>query len=82
MGAAAKRLLTEKVSSSYSPKINKTIIWNKNTVGQPLVVSKRSKLVSKTRHDAAVFGHETRQDFLDLAKQYSGIMTKGKKIKN
>jgi hypothetical protein len=43
-----------------------------------LVVSKRLKLVSKKRHDAAVFGHETRQDFLDLAKQYKDVMTKGK----
>ena len=79
IGAAAKRLLTERASSTYSPTINKTVIWNKNTVGQPLVVSKRSKLVSKKRHDAAVFGYETRQDFLDLAKQYSDIMTKGRK---
>ena len=79
IGAAVKRLLTEKVSSSYSPTINKTAIWNKNTVGQPLVVSKRSKLVSKKRHDAGVFGYETRQDFLDLAKQYKPIMTGGKK---
>ena len=79
IGAAAKSLLTEKVNSSYSPTINKTAIWNKNTVGQPLTVNKRFKLVSKKRHDAAVFGHETRQDFLHLAKEYSGIMTKGKK---
>lgn len=78
IGAAAKRLLTERATSTYSPTINKTVIWNKNTVGQPLAVSKRSKLVSKKRHNAAVFGYETRQDFLDLAKQYSGIMTKGK----
>jgi hypothetical protein len=79
IGAAAKRLLTERVTSTYSPTINKTVIWNKNTVGQPLVVSKKLKLVSKKRHDAGVFGYETRQDFLDLAKQYKPIMTGGKK---
>ncbi len=51
---------------------------NKNTAGQRLVV----KLVSKKRHDAGVFGYETRQDYLDLAQQYKPIMTKGKKKKN
>ncbi len=51
---------------------------NKPTVGQRLVVNKKLKLVSKKRHDAGVFGYETRQDFLDLAQQYKTIMTKGK----
>jgi hypothetical protein len=52
---------------------------NKPTVGQRLVVNKKLKLVSKKRHDAGVFGYETRQDFLDLAQQYKPIMTGGKK---
>ncbi len=79
IGAAAKSLLTEKVNSSYSPTINKTAIWNKNTVGQPLAVNKRFKLVSKKRHDAAVAGYENRAAYLDMAEHYKTIMTKGKK---
>ena len=47
IGAAAKRLMTERVSSYYTPKVKKTTIWNEKTVGQPLVVSKKLKLVSK-----------------------------------
>jgi hypothetical protein len=54
-------------------------ILNKFAVGQRLVVNKRKQLVSKKRHDAGVFGYETRQDYLDLAEQYKPIMTKGKK---
>jgi hypothetical protein len=81
IGAAAKRLLTEKVKASYIPKAKTTMIWNKKTVGQPLVVNKKLQLVSKKRHNAGVFGYETRQDFLDLAKQYSNVMTKGQKKK-
>jgi len=50
-------------------------------MGQPLVVNKKLKLVSKKKHDAGVFGYETRQDYLDLAEQYKDIMTKGKKKK-
>ncbi len=53
------------------------MIWNKNTVGQPLVVNKNLQLVSKKRHNAGVFGRETRQEFLDLAQQHKPIMTKG-----
>ena len=48
-------------------------------MGQPLVVSKRSKLVSKKRHDAAVAGYENRAAYLDMAEHYKTIMTKGKK---
>ncbi len=44
-----------------------------------IAIIKKIKISIQKRHDAAVFGYETRQDFLDLAKQYSGIMTKGKK---
>ena len=79
IGAVAKRLLTERVSSTYSPAVNRTAIWNKNTIGQPLVVNKRLKLVSKKKHVAAVAGYENRQVFLDLADHYKSIMTKGKK---
>jgi hypothetical protein len=79
IGAAAKRLLTEKVDPHYINKIKKTVIMNKPTAGQRLVVNKKLKLVSKKRHDAGVFGYETRQDFLDLAQQYKPIMTGGKK---
>jgi hypothetical protein len=50
-------------------------------VGQPLVVNKKLQLVSKKRHDAGVFGYETRQDYLDLAEKYKNVMTKGKKKK-
>ena len=81
IGAAAKRLLTEKVKSSYIPKAKTTMIWNKKTVGQPLVVNKKLQLVSKKRHDAGVFGYETRQDYLDLADKYKDVMTKGQKKK-
>jgi hypothetical protein len=63
IGAKAKRLLTEKVNSIYIPKIKKTAILNKFAVGQRLVVNKRKQLVSKKKHDAGVFGYETRQDF-------------------
>ena len=79
IGAKAKRLLTEKVNSIYIPKIKKTAILNKFAVGQRLVVNKRKQLVSKKRHDAGVFGYETRQDFLDLAQNYKSVMTKGQK---
>ena len=79
IGAVAKRLLTERVSSTYSPAVNRTAIWNKNTIGQPLVVNKRLKLVSKKKHVAAVAGYENRQAFLDLADHYKDIMKKGKK---
>ena len=81
IGAAAKRLLTEKVKSAYIPKAKTTMIWNKNTVGQPLVVNKKLQLVSKKRHNAGVEGYETRQVYLDLAKQYKDVMTKGQKKK-
>jgi hypothetical protein len=79
IGAVSKRLLTERVQSYYGPESKRTFITNKQTVGQPLVVSKKLKLVSQKKHDAGVLGYETRQDYLDLAKQYKGIMTKGKK---
>jgi hypothetical protein len=79
IGAAAKRLLTEKVKSFYGPMARKAYITNKKTVGQPLVVNKKLQLVSKKRHDAGVFGYETRQDYLDLADKYKDVMTKGQK---
>ena len=79
IGAVTKRLLTDKVNSIYIPKIKKTAILNKFAVGQRLVVNKRKQLVSKKRHDAGVFGYETRQDFLDLAQNYKSVMTKGQK---
>jgi hypothetical protein len=79
VGAAVKRLLTERVDPHYINQIKKTVIMNKPTVGQRLVVNKKLKLVSKKRHDAGVFGYETRQDFLDLAQTYKPIMTKGQK---
>jgi len=79
IGAVSKRLLTEKVKSFYGPETKRTYITNKNTVGQPLVVSKKLQLVSKKKHDAAVMGYEARQAYLDLADQYKGIMTKGQK---
>jgi hypothetical protein len=81
IGAATKRLLTERVDSFYGPKTGKSYIINKKTMGQPLVVNKKLKLVSKKKHDAGVFGYETRQDYLDLAEQYKDIMTKGQKKK-
>ncbi len=59
----------------------KAYITNKKTVGQPLVVNKKLQLVSKKRHDAGVFGYETRQDYLDLADKYKDVMTKGQKKK-
>ena len=81
IAATTKRLLTEKVKSAYIPKAKTTMIWNKNTVGQPLVVNKKLQLVSKKRHNAGVEGYETRQVYLDLAKQYKDVMTKGQKKK-
>jgi hypothetical protein len=81
IGAVSKRLMTERVDSTYSPTINKTAIWNKPTVGQPLVVNKQLKIVSKKKHDAAVTGYENRAAFLEMAKQYKPIMTKGQKKK-
>ena len=75
IGAATKRLLTERVDSFYGPKTKKSYIINKKTMGQPLVVNKKLKLVSKKKHDAGVFGYETRQDYLDLAEQYKDVMT-------
>jgi hypothetical protein len=50
-------------------------------MGQRLVVNKRKQLVSKTKHDAGVFGYETRQDYLNLAQNYKSVMTKGQKKK-
>ena len=47
-------------------------------MGQSLVVNKRLKLVSKKKHDAGVFGYETRQDF---QIQHKLITTKPKKSK-
>jgi hypothetical protein len=76
IGAVSKRLLTEMVDSFYVPDTKRSYITNKTTVGQPLVISKKLKLVSKKRHDAGVFGYETRQDYLDLAKKYENVMTK------
>ena len=70
-----------RVDSIYIPKIEKTAILNKPTVGQRLVVNKKLKLVSKKKHDAGVFGYETRQAFKEKAKEYEDIMTKGKKKK-
>ena len=80
IGAVSKRLLTEKIKSLYGDS-KRAYITNKNTVGQRLVVNKKLKLVSKKRHDASVFGYETRQDYLDLAQQYKPTMTKGQKKK-
>ena len=39
--------MTERVDSTYSPTIHKTAIWNKPTVGQPLVVNTQLKIASK-----------------------------------
>ena len=79
IGAASKRLMTERVSSYYTPKWKKTTIWNEKTVGQPLVVSKKLKLVSKKKHDAAVEGYQNRLAFLETADRYKDVMTGGKK---
>jgi hypothetical protein len=79
IGAVSKRLLTEQVRSFYGPTTQRSYITNKNTAGQPLVVNKKLRLVSKKRHDAGVFGYETRQDYLDLAEKYKDVMTKGQK---
>jgi hypothetical protein len=79
IGAVSKRLLTEQVRSFYGPTTQRSYITNKNTAGQPLVVDKKLRLVSKKRHDAGVFGYETRQDYLDLAEKYKDVMTKGQK---
>jgi hypothetical protein len=79
IGAVTKRLLTRKIDTYYNPNLKKAFILNKDKVGQRLVVNKRNQLVSKKKHDAGVFGYETRQDFLDLAKTYKPIMTKGQK---
>ena len=76
IGAKAKRLLTREIDSYYNPNLKKAFILNKFAVGQRLVVNKRKQLVSKKRHDAGVFGYETRQDYLDLAKKYENVMTK------
>ena len=77
--AVVKRLLTEQVRSDYSPTIKKTMIWNKNTVGQELAYSDRSKkLVSKKKRDAGLEGSQNRAAFLDVAEQYSSIMKKKK----
>ena len=81
IGAVSKRLLTERVRSFYGPTAQRSYITNKNTAGQPLVVNKKLRLVSKKRHDAGVFGYETRQDYLDLADKYKDVMTKGQKQK-
>ena len=72
-------MLTERVRSDYSPTINKTMIWNKKTVGQPLAVSKKMKLVSRKKRDAAVEGYQNRLAYLDVAEKYGGIMNKKKK---
>ena len=80
IGAVSKSLLTEKVDTLYGDS-KRAYITNKNTVGQRLVVNKRLKLVSKAKHDAGVFGYETRQDYLDLAQRYKPTMTKGQKKK-
>jgi hypothetical protein len=79
IGAVTKRLLTRKIDTYYNPNLKKAFILNKDKVGQRLVVNKRNQLVSKKKHDAGVFGYETRQDFLDLAQNYKSIMTKGQK---
>jgi len=90
IGAASKRLFTERVDSSYVPakkdangnilNPDKTVIWNKKTVGQPLAVSTRGqKLISKKKQTAAVEGWGHRHAYLDLAEKYKDIMTKGKK---
>ena len=79
IGANVKTLLTEQADSQYFPNTKRTMIWNNKTVGQPLVVSKKLKLVSKKKHDAAVEGYQNRQVFLELADKYKDVMTKGKK---
>ncbi len=69
------------VESFYGDDSKRTRITNKDKVGQQLVVNKRKQLVSKKKHDAGVFGHGTRQEFLDLAQNYKSVMTKGQKKK-
>jgi hypothetical protein len=71
-----KALLTEKAKIMHLPKHDKTIILNKKTVGQPLAVSKKLQLVSKKKQSAAKEGYVNRLAFLDMAKQYKGIMKK------
>jgi len=63
-----------------APKIlnDKTIIMNKNTVGQPLALNRRLELVSKKKQAAAREGYQNRLAFLDMAEKYKDIMKKGK----
>lgn len=79
IGSSAKRLMTERANSYYSPKFKATTIWNEKTVGQPLAVSRTKKLVSKKKHDAAVEGYQNRLAFLDVADKYKDVMKGGKK---
>ena len=74
-----KALLTEKADFLYSSKINKAMILNKNTVGQPLALNRQLKLVSKKKQSAAKEGYQNRLAYLDMADKYKDIMKKGKK---
>jgi hypothetical protein len=74
-----KALLTEKADFLYSSKINKAMILNKNTVGQPLALNRQLKLVSKKKQSAAKEGYVNRLAYLDMADKYKDIMKKGKK---
>jgi hypothetical protein len=78
IGGSVKALLTEKAKSIYSPKFEKTMIINNKTIGQPLRVSKKKKLVSQKKQAAAIEGYENRQAFLQVAEQYKDVM-RGKK---
>jgi hypothetical protein len=92
IASKAKALLTRKVDAAPyyklpAPKsidvrgfIPKTSIRNKFSVGEPLVVNKRQKLVSKKKNKAAVEGYENRLAYLDMASKYKDVM-KGKQRK-
>ena len=54
------------------------MIINNKTIGQPLRVSKKKKLVSQKKQAAAIEGYENRQAFLQVAEQYKDVM-RGKK---
>jgi len=78
IGGNVKALLTEKAKSIYSPKFKKTMITNNKTIGQPLRVSKKKKLVSQKKQAAAIEGYQNIQAFIEMAEKYKDVM-KGKK---
>jgi len=90
IGSKTKALLTRKIDPApfYRYPANKSIdtrgfipktsIRNIFSVGEPLVVSKKLKLVSKKKNKAAVEGYQNRLAYLDMADKYKSIMTKGK----